>query len=172
MNSWPSALCSGSQPLGRIVNWAGSEETEGKPTWTGSEWGKGRKAEGLARGSPNPMYGPEPAGAKLLPPDLSVSACQDPSESQRDQQRPLGPVGCGSASVGPHGVLRVPRSPLSSVWFWLSLCVSSHPPPPSLSPAPVSCLAQPLHSHVVCSQGSPVLSPRRMLVTAGTYRIN
>lgn len=125
MNSWPSALSStqsGSQPLGRIVNRAGSEETEEKPTWMGNEWGKGRKAEGFARGSPDLRYGPEPAEDKRLPSDLSASALPGLIEPQRDQQRPLGPIWSGSAGVWPYGVLRVPRSPFSSVWFWLSLC--------------------------------------------------
>lgn len=133
MNSWPSALSStqsGSQPLGRIVNRAGSEETEGKPTWMGNEWGKRRKAEGFARGSPDPRYGPELAEDKLLPSDLSASALPGLIRGTERPAETTGPYRSGSAGIWPYGgVLRVPRSPFSSVWFWLSLCVSNPPFP-------------------------------------------
>lgn len=168
MNSWPSALSStqsGSQPLGRIVNRAGSEETEGKPTWMGNEWGKRKKAEGFARGSPDPRYGPEPAEDKLLPSDLSASALP----GLRGTERP-------AETTGPYPVwlsrclairsppLWVPKSPFSSVWFWLSLCVSN--PPSLLSLAPVFLPCSTLLSQALCPQEGPVLSPRWLLVTA------
>lgn len=165
-----SSTHSGSQRMGRIVNRAASEETEEKPTWTGNEWGKRRKAKGLARGSPDPGYVSEPAEASfflqtclLLPARTHLSH----RETSRDHW---------------------------AQWVWLNRCLATRSPPcsqepllfclllvitlcwqcPPIPPLPrpcchlhlCSCLAQSLHSQAVCSQASPFLSPRWLLVTA------
>lgn len=160
LNSRPSALSStrsGSQLLGRIVNRAGSEETEEKPTWTGSEWGKRRKAEGLARGSPDPRYGPEP-----LKPSFSLQTSLFPParnhlsrrETSRDHWALLSVAQQVSSHMESSGFPGAPSLLSGSGYHSVSATPLRLPCHLHL----FSCLAQPLHSQVVCSQGSCLIS--------------